>query len=174
MQVGKIMSQKVVTVSKGASLADAAHLMKEFDIRHLPVVDDQRLIGLVTERDIRAAIFPAMIEELAVKDLMISDPVTVTSETMLEDAARLVYQRKIGCLPVVDEKDRLVGIVTVADMLAALIEFMGFLSSSSRLDVVLPERPIGVEQWYTDSDQPVAQSPDGRRLASAGRGGARS
>ncbi|MEW5723525.1 MAG: CBS and ACT domain-containing protein [Thermodesulfobacteriota bacterium] len=146
MQVSRIMSKNVVTLPVTADLNEAMRLMKEYDIRHLPVVEDGRLVGLVTERDVRGALFPSMIEEISVQDLMITNPITVSPETRLEDAARLVYRRKIGCLPVVDEGRRLVGIVTVADMLAALIELMGFISASSRLDVVLPDRPEALEE----------------------------
>lgn len=140
------MSKDVVTLPVTADLNEAMRLMKEFDIRHLPVVDDGTLVGLITERDVRGALFPSMLEEISVKDLMINNPVTVSPTTLLEDAARLVYRRKIGSLPVVDEGGRLVGIITVADMLAALIELMGFLSASSRLDVVLPENPEALEK----------------------------
>lgn len=146
MLVTKIMSKDVITVSESASLEDAAMLMKEHDIRHLPVVRKGRLVGLVTERDVRGALFPSLIEEITVKDLMTSKPVTVSPDTLIEDAARVIYQRKIGCLPVVDEDHEVVGIVTVADMLAALIELMGFLSSSSRLDVILTEAEDSLEK----------------------------
>ena len=146
VRVRNIMTKDVVTLSLDADLHEAGSLMKEFDIRHLPVVEDGRLIGLVTENDVRGAMFPAMIEEISVKDLMIADPVTVDPETMLEDAARMIYRNKIGCLPVVDEDRMLLGIVTVADMLAALIELMGFISATSRLDVVLPDKPEALEE----------------------------
>lgn len=146
MLVEKIMSNDLVTLQADDSLEKAALLMKEFDIRHLPVVDGKKLIGLITERDVRGAMFPAMIEDIGVKDLMIASPVTVSQGTMIEDAARLIYRNKIGCLPVVDKKGDLKGIVTVADMLAALIELMGFLSSSSRLDVELPDKPEALEE----------------------------
>ncbi|MFH1135165.1 MAG: CBS and ACT domain-containing protein [Pseudomonadota bacterium] len=146
MLVRKIMSKDVVTISESATLEDAVALMKEFDIRHLPVIKDGRLAGLVTEGDVRGARFPAMLEDISVKDLMVNKPITIGPEGLLEDAARLVFRHKIGCLPVVDESGALMGIVTVADMLAALIELMGFLSSSSRLDVVLPDRPEALEE----------------------------
>ena len=146
MLVTKIMSRDVVTAVQSATLEEAATLMKEHDIRHLPVVQNGRLMGLVTERDVRGALFPSLIEEITVKDLMIANPVTVGPDTLLEDAARVIYQRKIGCLPVVDVDGELLGIVTVADMLAALIELMGFLSASSRLDVILTEAEDSLEK----------------------------
>jgi len=146
MQVQKIMNREVFTVPVTASIEEAAALIKEHDIRHLPVVEGEKLIGLVTEGEIRGAIFPAMIEDIGVKDLMMSDPITVHPETLLEDAVRLVYRHKIGCLPVVDEDRNLKGIITVVDMLASLIELMGLLSESSRLDLVLPDRPDAFEE----------------------------
>ena len=146
MQVKKIMSKNVVTVPIEASLDEAMALMKQYEIRHLPVVEGKKLIGLVTDRDIRSAIFPAMIEDINVKDLMVNEPITVHPDTMLEDAALAAYYNKIGCLPVIDKAGNLKGIVTVADMLASLIELMGFLSASSRLDIVLPDRPDALEQ----------------------------
>ena len=146
MLVKKIMSANVVTISVEAGLQEAAALMKEFDIRHLPVMEHGKLIGLVTERDVQGAFFPAMLEDIGVRDLMVADPITVSPDTMLEDAARLIYRHKIGCLPVVDDEGCVVGIVTVADLLAALIEVMGFLFASSRLDVILPSRPEALEE----------------------------
>ena len=146
MLVRSIMSTNVITISVSAGLHQAAAVMKEHGIRHLPVVKDGRLIGLVTETDVRSALFPAMLEDISVKDLMVNDPYTVTPDTVLEDAARVFYRNKIGCLPVVDSEGDLQGIVTIADMLAALIEVMGFLFASSRLDVILPERPESLEE----------------------------
>jgi len=140
------MSREVLTVPVTAGLEEAAALIKEHDIRHLPVVEGKKLIGLVTEGEIRGAIFPAMLEDIGVKDLMITDPITVTPDALLEDAVRLVYQHKIGCLPVVDRDGNLKGIITVVDMLAALIDLMGLLSESSRLDLTLPEKPEAFEE----------------------------
>ncbi|MFH1092274.1 MAG: CBS domain-containing protein [Pseudomonadota bacterium] len=146
MKVSRIMSQKVITVPPTAGLEQAMALMKEHDIRHLPVVEGDKLIGLVTEGEVRGALFPAMLEEISIKDLMVANPITVTPDTLIEDAARLVYVHKIGCLPVVDHEGSLKGIVTVADMLRALIELMGFLSATSRLDVILPDKAGALEE----------------------------
>ncbi|MEW6262654.1 MAG: CBS domain-containing protein [Thermodesulfobacteriota bacterium] len=146
MQVSQIMSHQVITLGPESGLEEAVRLMKEHDIRHLPVVEGDRLVGLVTERDVRSALFPALIEEIKIKDLMIAEPLTIGPEVLIEEAARIIYRHKIGCLPVVDKKRRLKGILTVADLLAALIELMGFLTSSSRLDVILPERDEALQE----------------------------
>jgi len=140
------MAENVVTISKNADIGEAAALLKEHSIRHLPVVENGKLVGLVTEGDVRGAIFPAMLEDITVEDLMINDPVTVNLDTMLEDAARLVYEHKIGCLPVLDDHGNLEGIITVVDMLAALVNLMGFLSDNSRMDLILPDRPEAFEE----------------------------
>ena len=140
------MSREVVTVSKKAGIAEALGLLKEHSIRHLPVIEDEQVIGLVTENDLHGAVFPAMLEELTVKDVMNSRPVTVDIDAPLEEAARLIYYNKVGGLPVVDQAGSLKGIITMVDMLLALIDLMGFISASSRLDLNLPDRPNAFEE----------------------------
>lgn len=139
MLVKRFMSRNTVVIGPGADIAAAAALLKAHSIRHLPVVEEGRLVGLITEGALREAAFPAMIAELTVRDLMIGQPLTIGGDTPLEEAARKVYVNKVGCLPVVDRSQRLEGIITVVDMLGALIELMGLLSENSRLDVSLPD-----------------------------------
>jgi acetoin utilization protein AcuB len=146
MLVKKFMSSKLVTVSEEASIAEAVNLLKKHSIRHLPVVKGEKVVGLVTETELRGAIFPAMLEDLTVKDVMISQPVTVDPEAPLEEAARLIYHNKVTALPVVDKTGELRGIISMVDMLLALIDLMGFISTSSRLDVILPDRPDAFEE----------------------------
>jgi len=146
MKVGDWMVKDLVTITKGHSIQDCLALMKRHSIRHLPVVDGDKLIGLVTEGDIRQVLLASMIEELQVEDVMIVDPITVTPDTHIEDAAKVIYYNKIGGLPVVDEEDHVVGIITVADILAAFIELMGLVKSSSRIDVILGEDPEAFER----------------------------
>ena len=146
MLVKKFMSSKLVTVSEEASIAEAVNLLKKHSIRHLPVVKGEEVVGLVTETELRGAIFPAMLEDLTVKDVMISQPVTVDPEAPLEEAARLIYHNKVTALPVVDKTGELRGIISMVDMLLALIDLMGFISASSRLDIILPDRPDAFEE----------------------------
>lgn len=77
---------------------------------------------------------------------MIDDPVVVQPETMPEEAAKLAHQHNIGCLPVVDRKGTLKGIITVMDLLAAVIEFVKLETAVSRLDVRLPKRPEAIKK----------------------------
>ncbi len=125
------MVTPVVTVPAAAPAREGIALMKEKKIRHLPVVDGRgRLAGIVTDRDLRQAMFhPAVLEAapdlgtpppaLTVDDLMTCGVITVRPETEIRQAVRLMYERKIGALPVV-AGDRVVGILTEADLLRAL------------------------------------------------------
>ncbi len=136
MKVKKRMAKKLVTTRKDATVSDAINLMKKHSIRHLPVVEDGELLGWVTERDIREAYIASLIEQVSIGDIMIKDPITIAPEANLEEAAELLYRHGIGGLPVVD-KGKLVGVITVADIMAAFIEVMGILQESSRIDVIL-------------------------------------
>jgi len=140
------MTKDPVTVTRSHSLQECIDLMKSHSIRHLPVVEGQRLIGFVTEGDIRQVFLVSLFEELKLEEVMIEDPITVTADTEIEEAAKIIYYNKIGGLPVVDDEDRLVGIITVADIMAAFIELMGVLKSSSRIDVILGEDPAAFER----------------------------
>jgi acetoin utilization protein AcuB len=136
MKVKKRMTTKVVTIGKETTITDAINLMKEHSIRHLPVVEEGELIGWVTESDIRGAYLASLIEQVSIDDIMIRDPITISPEANLEEAAELLYRHGIGGLPVVDNS-KLVGVITVADIMAAFIEVMGILHESSRIDVIL-------------------------------------
>jgi acetoin utilization protein AcuB len=88
---------------------------------------------------------PSLVRDIPVEQIMIEDPITVGPNDSLEEAARIIYRDKIGGLPVLD-KGKLVGILTTPDILAAFIELMGVLQSSSRLDLRLADRPKAFEE----------------------------
>ncbi len=136
MNVESWMVRKLITIGKEDGIRDALAIMKRNSIRHLPVVEGDLFVGLVTSGDLKQAILASMLESLKVGDIMIQDPVTITKETPLERAATIIFEKNIGCLPVVEE-GRIVGIITVKDILKAFIEIMGVLKSGSRLDVIL-------------------------------------
>ena len=140
------MTRDLVSVSRKSSIQEAIQLMKKFSIRHLPVLEeDGEFVGFVTESDLRGVLIPSMVETITVEDVMIAEPITITSTDSVEKAAILLYRHKIGGLPVVDD-NRLVGIITVADVLESFIEFVGVLEASSRLDVVLKREPGAFEE----------------------------
>ena len=136
MRVKSIMATEPISVRENASISDAIALMKDNSIRHLPVVDRKgRLAGFLTLADLKQGFLPSLVADVTLADLMIKDPVTVGPEDDVEDAARLIHGKKIGGMPVVDGDGRLVGIITVIDILGAFIEMMGLLTHSVRLDV---------------------------------------
>lgn len=146
MKVGNWMEKKLITIDKETTIQDAVSLMKKHSIRHLPVLEGKRLVGLVTDGDMRQIFVASLIEELAIDDVMIKDPITVTVDTEIEEAAKIIYYNKIGALPVIDEGNEILGIITVADIMAAFIELMGVLQSSSRIDIVLGNNPEAFEE----------------------------
>jgi len=131
------MSRKPIAISPEASIQEAIELMKKHSIRHLAVVNGQEhLVGWVTDTDLRGVFIASMIEELTIGDVMIADPITISSTEALEQAALLITEHKIGGMPVLED-GKLVGVITVVDILKAFIDIMGVLGSSSRLDVQL-------------------------------------
>lgn len=135
MTVRQWMTSDVVSVSEQTSIQEALTLMKHHSIRHLPVVDEQdNLSGWITDADLRGVLIASMLEELTLKDVMVRNPFMASPEMSLEEAARLIVRKRIGGLPVVKDR-KLVGVITVVDILSAFINIMGMLDHSSRLDV---------------------------------------
>ena len=141
MKVCDLMIPDPITVDETASIQDAIETMKVNSIRHLPVVArGQALKGFLTLADLKAGLLPSMIGDITLEDLMIREPIVMGPNDDVEIAAQLIYKHKIGGMPVV-ENGRLVGIITETDILRAFIDMMGILTSSSRLDVVIGEKP---------------------------------
>lgn len=146
MWVQDLMIADPITISPEASIQEALEKMKQNAIRHLPVVGGTgRLRGFLTLADLKRGLLPAMVADLELSDLMVRDPVMVAPQTDVEQAARLIYTRKISGLPVVSE-GILVGIITESDILRAFIDMMGILSSSSRIDAVVGDGNRGFRQ----------------------------
>jgi acetoin utilization protein AcuB len=135
------MSTELVTIRKEASIQEAMALMKQKSIRHLPVVDEHmKLLGWITDADLRGVLIASMLEELILEDVMIRKPFTVNPEMPLEDVARVLLEKRVGGLPIV-KNGTLVGIITVVDVLSAFITFLGLFSESTRLDVKVAGSP---------------------------------
>ncbi len=144
MLVQDVMQRPVQTIVPDATLAAAYRLMQARAIRHLPVVDEGRLVGIITDRDLRLATsalhphpFPP---DARVVSVMQRRVVTATPLDPVEEAARLMRMRRIGCLPVLDG-DELVGIVTVTDLLEAMLRLTGADRPSGRIEVRLAHTP---------------------------------
>jgi len=130
LKVRDVMTADPTTLKRNDKLTLADDIMRLGRVRHLPVVDDdgEILVGIVTQRDLfRDALAQALgygkhaqrkiLDTLSVKDVMATEVVTTSPDTSLIEAARLLTERKIGCLPVVDN-GRLVGILTEGDFVA--------------------------------------------------------
>jgi acetoin utilization protein AcuB len=141
------MTREVVTLSPGDTAKVALALCRERRIRHLPVLDGGRLVGIVSDRDLRSST-PALgdparaaaLEEILVGDVMDRDVTTASPTDPIEQAANEMRERRIGCLPVV-EGEELVGIVTTSDVMDALVYLVGAHEPGSRMEVSLPDRP---------------------------------
>jgi acetoin utilization protein AcuB len=152
MIVAKRMMRNPVYVDENDSMKKAMDLLKERDIRHLPVLKDgEKLVGIVTERDVKqASPSPAtaleireiyyLLDKVKVKQIMTRRPYTISSTASIEEAALILREKKIGCLPVVDA-GKLVGILTETDILDAFLESMGVSGPGYRMELALPNRP---------------------------------
>jgi acetoin utilization protein AcuB len=151
MYVDRIMTREVVQVAEDARVTQLAALMRDHHIRHLPVVRDGHLIGLVTSHDIER-VSPSPITTLSVGEanyllgkltaakVMRGRVVACAPDTLVEEAARLLRQEKIGCLPVVEDGGKLVGILTHEDLLDFFLDITGCLmEDATRIAVHLPD-----------------------------------
>ena len=129
--VRDIMSAEVTTLGRNDTLLLAKDIMNLGRVRHFPVVEDDELVGVVSQRDLyRASLGTVMqygekaqrafLESVAVKEVM-ADPISISPDATVRDAARLMMEHKIGCLPVLEDS-RLVGIVTETDMLRVVVD----------------------------------------------------
>ena len=127
MRVRDVMSRKVVSISGDDTLRIVREIMEHGSVRHLPVVRGGALIGVVSQRDLlKASLSNVMglpaeeqslfLEGVNITEVMSSPPITISADGSMQEAAKLMADRKIGCLPVVDN-DGLVGIVTETDVL---------------------------------------------------------
>ena len=155
MYVGKRMTCHVITAKKEDRVRAAVEKLKEHRIRQLPVVEGNKVVGIVTDRDLRQASslerlladqhtkkaeLESFLDRIRVEEIMIRRVITVTPEDTVEDAAKILHDYKIGGLPVVKE-GKLVGIITSSDILKAFLEVMGIGVPSSRLEVTAEDRP---------------------------------
>ncbi len=151
MLVRDIMTSPVVAISPDISLQDAYRTMQEKGIRHLPVVEGSALVGVITDRDLRlatSALAPTPFPPGSrVSAVMCKTPFTADPSDPVEDAARIMREKKIGCLPVTDN-GRLAGIVTGLDLLDALMRMTGADKPSGRMEVRLADQP-GELSWLT-------------------------
>ncbi len=143
MLIREIMHKNPITIPPETPLFEAYKIMQEQNIRHLPVVDNGILKGIVTDRDLRLATSKLSEKPFNPNDIVkeiMSFPVQITSPTEpIEIATQTMRELKISCLPVIENQE-LVGIITGADLLDAMLKLTGVHRPSGRLDIELSDR----------------------------------
>jgi acetoin utilization protein AcuB len=152
MFVRNRMSSPAVAIPPDTSFQDALKLMSDHRFRRLPVVNKKgKLVGIVSERDLlHASPSPAtslsfweityLLSKIHIREIMTKEVITTTPDTPIEDAARLMADNKIGGLPVVDKRNRVVGVVTETDIFKTFVEMFAGGHSGLRLTLEIPER----------------------------------
>ena len=145
------MTRDPVTINDDTSMIKAIHIINEHRFRRLPVMSAGRLVGLVTDRDLKAA-SPSkattldvhemyyLLAELQVKEIMSRDLITVSQDDTVEEAAQLMLEHTISGLPVVDAGGSLVGIITQSDILRALLHISGSLQGGVQFALRVKDR----------------------------------
>ena len=154
MLVQDIMTRQVVAIDPDMPIGDVNTLMEQRNIRHFPIVEGDSLVGVVSDRDIRTvgSEHPKALEGVTLKDkiasIMVSPVVTAHPLDPVEEASKVLRDRKIGALPVVQD-DKLVGIVTATDVLEAFTQMSGVYGATTRLEVELENRPGALANLLT-------------------------
>ena len=153
MFVRNFMTKDPITVSLDATLPSTADLMKQHNLKRLPVMDQDKLVGIITEKDVAKALpSPAttlskyeinyLTEKIRVKDVMTKAVISVSPDTTVEEATMIMHEEDVGCLPVL-ENGKLVGIITERNIYNALTKLYGLDRPGLRITVQVEDR-IGV------------------------------
>lgn len=160
MTVKRMMKKNPITTTAETSIVDVADILKENHIHRLPVLDKKgKLIGVITEKDILHASpspvsslsvyeMPYMLSRLKVSNLMTKDVRTIDPDTTVEEAAKIMVDDDLSCLPVI-EGDKLVGIVSKSDMFKVLYELFGSLVKGTRVTFLFNQRSGEISRLST-------------------------
>ncbi len=156
MYVKDWMTKKVFTVTPDDAVSDAAAIMKERKIKHLPVVKGGKVAGILSDRDIKEYIpskatsldvyeLHYLLAKTKVKEIMRKKVFTTSPDTPVEEAARVMHDENIGSLPVV-EKRRLVGIISDRDIFRVLVDITGIRHGGHRVCLLVEDRPGSIKE----------------------------
>lgn len=150
MFVRERMTVNPLTVTETTPVFEAGELMRKNNIARLPVIKDGKLVGIITQEDL-LKVSPSqattlsvwelnyVLSKIQVKDGMTKNPVTISPDATLEEAAMLMRDKKVGALPVVED-GKLIGIITESDIFDAFLDLMGLKSTGTRLTIDLEDR----------------------------------
>lgn len=147
MFVGRRMTRNLITATPDTSILKVKNILKEYNIDQIPVVEGRKLVGIITDKDIRDnSASPAstlsihelnyLLSEMKVREIMTKKLYTVSPGTTIEEATKLINEKRVNSLPVV-VGDELFGIITTCDLLNVLLDFMGMDTPSSRVELML-------------------------------------
>jgi acetoin utilization protein AcuB len=157
MLVKNWMSKNVVTIDVNDSMQHAMRLLKEHDIRMLPVMRKGKLVGIVTDRDLKKASASDattldvhellyLLTKIKVKDIMTRDPIAVPPDYTIEETAQVLLQAKISGAPVVDNREQVVGTITQTDLLRVLISLTGIGNGGIQFGFQVEDRPGSIKE----------------------------
>ncbi len=157
MLVQNWMTRNPTTIEADTPFLEARLILKEKKIRHLPVLDRGRLIGVVSDRDLKEAApsgattldvyeLNYLLAKMKVRDLIKRDPITIKPTNSVEKAAQVMHDHKIGCLPVVDDAGALVGLITETELLEVMVEILGYKEKGTRIAFEVPDSPEACQE----------------------------
>ena len=132
MLVKEIMKTQLVTLNADSKLGFANDIMYLGRIRHLPVVKGENIVGILTQRDLYRASLTSLLtnwkenkeflDSIKVSEVMARNVITTTSDITIEEAAQIMIDKKVGCLPIVKDKNKLIGLITETDVLQYYVD----------------------------------------------------
>jgi acetoin utilization protein AcuB len=157
MLVRDWMSKNVITVDENDSMFDATKIMKKKDIRMLPVMKKGKLVGIITDRDLkRASASDAnsleihellyFLSKIKLKDIMTKDPITIPSDYTMEEAAEVLLENKISGVPVVDDRGQVVGVITQSDLFKVIVSLTGLKMRGIKFAFQLKDRSGSIKE----------------------------
>lgn len=163
MLVKHLMSWPVITVFDTSTVGESLEIIRKKNIRHLPVVDlSQNLVGIVTETDL-LKVFPNgkglstfqsnLLSRTPVEKVMQSNPICISPDTIVEEAALSMRTNKISCLPVLDDKNKLVGLLAKNDIIDAFIAALGLGEAGTRITILYKKKWGFLSELIAFADQ---------------------
>lgn len=157
MLVGNWMTKDVISVDVNDSMQDAARLIRKHKIKRLPVMENGKLVGIVTDRDLKRAsasdvttleihelLF--LISEIKISDIMTKDPITIPLDYTIDEAAQILLEHKLSGAPVVDDEGQVAGIITQTDIFRVLVLFTGVKRAGIQFAFQLEDRPGSIKE----------------------------
>jgi acetoin utilization protein AcuB len=171
MLVKNWMSTELIFVDENISIINAIKIMKDKRIRRLPILKEERLIGIVTDRDLKEASpskatsldvheLYSVVSEIKVKDVMSKDPATVLPDDTIMKAASIMLENKISGIPVLSEEGKLVGIITETDIFKLVVSITGIYQERVQFALELEDRPGSIKEV-----EDIIRSYNGRVLS---------